>query len=549
MSPIKSAVALAFASAAAASAYGLDASSQLAAGTVSLYLGGSTAVDNTLLGTETALETLGPGGLCRANSIDVYQIGNPTNRLTYCTGSSDLPSGLAGVPIAIFKESNVGSFNGPGPLVGAATTVTGQPYQLLFLNAGNGTANSSQLTATNCASVLTGQSLGSNFNSYTIHNCNSAALNIQVAVNPTAGISDVEANILHNANDQPFPVGSLGLLNGAPGLDVVWTTLVTKNLYYALQTAEHLSDGTVIAACNTANNDAPTCAPSLSRSQVASILAKNTPLVNWGILGLTNPSGDNNVYLCRRDPGSGTEAAYEEFYLEARCGGAANPSGSKLTPKAEDGTFVWENASQGNVRNCLQAFFGGGTVTSYVGFAPVNEPGGQWAIGWGSETTPGNLKASGSNLCNDCFRAIAVDGVLPTLANVVNGYDPFFTTDVFYTTSTGPDAAGSGANATLFSTMQGRMGHPVFTAVTNQAYQGTPWGNGGDLGPAGTFATSNPPTIPATGATVNTNPTNAYSKTLTGTVANCNTPTLAKWGATKTVPETNMLGTGDVNHN
>ncbi|MGO9803459.1 MAG: hypothetical protein ACLPTM_12370 [Steroidobacteraceae bacterium] len=544
MSPIKSAVAVALASAVAASAYGLDASSSLASNAVSLYVGGSTAVDNTLLGTETALETLGPGGLCAAGSIDVYQIGNPTNRLTYCTGSTDLPAGLSGVPIAIFKESNVGSFNGPGPLVGAATTVTANPYQLLFLNAGTpGVAGSSLLSATNCPTAVT-TTLGSNFNTYTLHNCTASASVLQVAVNPTAGIADVEANILHNASDTPFPVGSLSLLNGSPGLDVVWTLVVTKNLYYALQTAEGLT-----STCTGGNLDSPNCAPSLSRAQVASILEKSTNLVSWKqLVGLNNTGGDNNVYICRRDPGSGTEASYEEYFLNARCGGAANPSGSKLTPRSEDGTFVWEQASTGNVRNCLQAFFGGGTVTSYTGFPSVTEPGNQWAIGYAAETTPGNLKASGSNLCNDCFRAIAVDGVLPTLTNVVNGYDPFFSTDVFYTTSSGPDAAGSGANATLFSTMQGRMGHPVFTAITNAAYQGTPWGNGGDLGPAGTFAAGFPPVIPATGTTVGTNPTNAYTKTLTGPVVNCNVPSLAHWTGSETVPETNLLGTGDVNH-
>jgi hypothetical protein len=548
MSPIKSAVAVALASAAAASAYALDASSSLASNAVSLYIGGSTAVDNTLLATETALETLGPGGLCAAGTADVYQIGNPTNRLTYCTGSTDLPSGLAGVPIAIFKESNVGSFNGPGPLVGIGTTVTGNGYQLLFLNAGTpGTPNTSALTSTNCPSVSS-SSLGTSFNTFTLHVCNASATGIQVAINPTAGIADVEANILHDPNNKPFPVNLLSQLNGKPGLDVVWTLAVTKNLYYALQTAEGLT------SCGT-NSDSPACAPSLSKAQIASILAAGTSLVSWNQFnGLSNPTGDNNVYICRRDPGSGTEASYEQFFLGARCGGAANPSGSKLTPSAEDGTFVFENASTGSVRNCLQAFYQGGTITPFTGLPAVHEPGGQWAIGYAAETTPGNLVASGSNLCNDCFRAIAVDGVLPTLDNVVNGYDPFFSTDVFYTASSGPDAAGTGANATLFSTMQGRMGHPVFTAITNKAFTGTVWGNGGDLAPAGTYAASNPPTMPATGTTVATNPTNAYTKSPTGAVANCNTPILGTWPTSTTnpvpttVPESTLIGSGNVNH-
>lgn len=549
MSPIKSAVAVALASAMATSAYALDASSNLASNAVVLRIGGSTAVDNTLLGTETALETVAPGGLCAAGSIDVYQIGNPTNRLTYCTGSTDLPAGLSGVPIAIFKESNVGSFNGPGPLVGIATTVASSGYQLLFLNAGTpGVTGSSVLTSTNCPTVSS-TTLGASFNTYTLHQCNASAANIQVAANPTAGIADVEANILHDPNDNPFPSNLLGNLTGAAGLDVVWGVAVTKNLFYALQTAEHLSDGTVIASCNSTNNDSPQCAPSLSKAQIASIFQANGALVEWNqFVGLNN-AADNNIYICRRDPGSGTEASYEAFFLGARCGGITDPAGSKELMWSEDGTYVFAQGSTGNLRNCLQAFYQGGTITPYNTSLPaVHEPGGQWAIGvMTSEVTAGNLTASGSNLCNDCFREIALDGVLPTLDNVVNGFDAFFSTDVFYTTSSGPDAAGTGANATLFTSMQGRMGHPVFTAGTNSTYAGRPWGSGGDLAPAGIYGSSNPPTIPATASTVATNPTNAYSKAITGPVDNCNTPVLQLSSGTVAPPAV-LLGTGNINH-
>ena len=549
MSPIKSAVALALTGAVATSAFALDASSMLASNTVVLNIGGSTAVDGTLLATETALETFNPSGMCKAGTIDVYQIGNPSNRLTYCTGSTNLPAGLSGVPIAIFKESNVGSFNGPGPLVGIATTVTSNGYQLLFLNAGTpGTSGSSQLTAANCPTV-TSSTLGANFNTFTLHQCNASATNIQVAANPTAGIADVEANILHDPNDKPFPTALLPSLSGQPGLDVVWGVAVTKNLFYALQAAEHLTDGTRIAACNTANNDSPGCAPSLSKAQVASILQVNGALVTWNQFTGLNNTTDNNIYICRRDPGSGTEASWEQFFLGARCGGASNPAGSALTPWPEDGQFVFEQGSTGGIRNCLQAFFGGGTITPFNPVhSPVHENGGQWAIGvMTSEVKSGDLTASGSNLCNDCFRMVALDGVLPTLDNVVNGYDPFFSTDVFYTTSTGPDAAGSGASATLFSSLQGRMGHPNFTSITNSAFAGRPWGSGGDLAPAGVYASGSPPTIPATASTVASNPTNAFSKSYTGSVANCDTPVL-QLGTGSTPPPSVLLGNGNINN-
>ena len=542
MSPIKFAVAVAIASAAATSAYALDASSSLAAGTVQIYVGGSTAVDNTLLATETALTTLGPGGMCQTGTIDVYQIGNPSNRLTYCTGSASLPAGLANQPLAFFKESSVGSFNGPGPLVGIATTPG--PFTLNFLNAGTpGVAGSSQLTAANCPTVSSSD-LGANFNAFTLHQCNTSA-GIVTPRNPTGGIADVEANLLKDPNGRSFPANLIGQLSGAAGLDVVWGVGVTKNLYYALQHAEHLDDGTVIAACNVANNDSPACAPSMSKSQVASAY-QAVGLIGWNqILGLSNPTGDNNVYLCRRDDGSGTEASFEAYFLGARCGGPTNPSGSKIVMPAEDGQFVFTSGSTGNVRNCLQAFFGGGNATTSTG-ATVHENGNQWAIGvLSSEVTAGNLVASGSNLCNDCFRMVAVDGVLPTLANVANGYWPYWSTDVFYTTSTGPDAA-TGNPLAGFRAVQGKMGHPAFTAITNASFAGRPWGSGGDLAPASVFAATNPPAIPATSATQATNPTNGYTKASTGGVSNCDTPVLQSGLNTPT--QNNLLGSGNVNH-
>ena len=137
---------------------------------------------------------------------------------------------------------------------------------------------------------------------------------------PTGGVADVEANLLRTVPG----AGTLAandisnLISGQAGLDVVWGVAVTKNLYYALQTAEHLADGTKIAACATANNDAPACAPSLSKAQVAS-LYEGTQLVSWSSITGLNNTVDNNTYICRRDVGSGTEASFEAYFLGARC--------------------------------------------------------------------------------------------------------------------------------------------------------------------------------------------------------------------------------------
>ena len=77
MSIVRYAVATAIAAAAATSANALDISTYAtnASTNVNVYIGGSTAVDSTLLNTEIAIA--GPGGLCASGTVDVYQIGAP----------------------------------------------------------------------------------------------------------------------------------------------------------------------------------------------------------------------------------------------------------------------------------------------------------------------------------------------------------------------------------------------------------------------------------------------------------------------------------------
>jgi hypothetical protein len=179
----------------------------------------------------------------------------------------------------------------------------------------------------------------------------------------------------------------------------------------------------------------------------------------------------------------------------------------------------------------------------------VHFPGGEWAIGiLSSEVTSGNLSP-------DVFRMVAVDVVLPTIENAQNGFTPYWSTDSFYSIAAGHTGAPSGNALTLFNAIQAEIGHPGFTALSNSAFAGRPWGNGGDLAPAALFYTSNTPTIPATAATAAQNPTNVYTKNNGGTggagsvVNNCNPPQLFNNGGTDTTPAPSLLlGNGNVNN-
>ncbi len=221
----------------------------------------------------------------------------------------------------------------------------------------------------------------------------------------------------------------------------------------------------------------------------------------------------------------------------------------------QDGQFVIESASTGNVLKCLQAFDAGGiSITPYnqdfgTTYPPFTPTGGQWAIGIMST----ELKSTDLSTHGDDIRMVAVDGVLPTLANVVNGYYPYFSTDAWYTVKSGQNIP-SGDPLAAFKAIQGDIGHPIPTQAADANYQNRPWGSGGDLAPASLFATSanaGYTTFPVTTTEVEGNPINLFTKASNGSVNNCDTPVLygniGSGLAQQTSPEGVLLGSKFVN--
>lgn len=534
---IKAAVAsaIAAASVSAAQALGISSYAGNAATNVNVFVSGSTAVDTTFLNV-TVLAGTAPGGFCQAGTIDVYTIGSPTNRLVYCSASAQ--SGItAGTPLAIFKESNQGSGNGVGPLInvakGAASGVSFISPAALVAAGGDAACTTSTVAAT------------STLNGYTLHNaCPSTAVTPLTAV-PTGGLADVEGPLLRGPNNSTFSSTDINsFLTSIGTLDVIWGVPVTKALYYALQAAEYPG----VAAC--VNSDAVACAPSLSKAQVAALYQGN--IFDWSQLGLHNTqpaaSPDNNVYICRRDIQSGTQASFEAYFMGARC------SLSSEAFAGQDGQFVFSNPSGGSVRSCLTALQNGGTIAAYNAdftgdnFQPATFTGaGRWGIGVLS------TEVSSANITPDTFRMIAIDGVLPTIPNAINGYYPYWSSGVAYTLKAGKIGAPTGSPLTVWNTLSTRLGDPAPTALINANYAGRPWGSGGDMSPAKQFVTSAASvSIPATTASVVTNTINSYTKASGGSVNNCDTPVLYFPGISAgyslpTAPEATLLGSGKVN--
>lgn len=533
---VSCAVAAAIAAAAAGTAHATAITSyqsnQNANLNVNVYISGSTAVANTLnlvIQNTSALEICGtPVNEYSATHLVLGPsgtIGGASETMWYCPAGpkSGVSSNLF---LAIFKENTAGSVNGAQPLINVGkNTASG----LTFLN-----PLGPDVQAGTCASSPdTGCTAGDFSNN----------------VVPTGGVADVEAALLRTVPGagKVNPSDISTYLSGAPGLDIVWGVGVTKNFYYALQSAEGLT-----SKCSGGDLDSPTCAPSLSKPQVAGIF--NGQITSWSQIGLTN-SADNNVYICRRDVGSGTEASFEAYFLGARC----SSSSEAMQPNAPP--LVVEEASTGNILTCLEAYdLGNIAVTPYDNdfnppetFLPFTPSGGQWAVGiLSTELTTTQVDAADNstdtqNPGTGTVRMVAIDGILPTIENVANGYDPYWGTDVFYTVKSGAHIP-SGNPLTIFKDIQGDIGHPTPTVAVDGNYHNV-WGDGGDLSPASLFLTSTTYTAwPLTSAVMRNTPINQFTKASSGSVNNCDTPTLYTGvSGAKSSTESTLLGTGNVN--
>ncbi len=530
---VRIAVAAAIAAGSVGTANAISISNYATNTNVNVYISGSTALDGTLNNAAYQIAT-GQPGMCQNGSTDIYLIGT-SNKLIYCSATT--ASGLAaGTPLAIFKESQVGSANGVQPLVNVAKGLT----------SGLNFIDPSVITDATCGTATTTASTG-DFGSFVTHpSCPATAVKANVV--PTGGFSDVEAAILKTAaGAQVSAADATTYLTASPTLDQVWALALTKTFYYDLQAAEGLTAscpaqytlyGSAVSGSSFSGLDSPSCAPTLTKAQVASLM--NQSIQATFQMGLNAAATDPQIYMCRRDDGSGTEASFEAYFLGERCSLT-----SAIVP-AENGSSVWANGSGGGIRGCLQAFQVGGKRVTSFGSASVfvTTTGSQYAFGFiNTEITASNLSGA-----SDAFRLVAIDGVLPQIANVQNGSYPFFSTGNAYQIKSGKTGAPSGSALTAFNAITSKIGHPIWTADSNTNYSKNPWGVAGDVSPAGLYAVSNAPTLPATHVTAATNPTNAFTKTFSGSINNCDIPVFDSTDLTAAPVGGTLLGTGQFNN-
>ncbi|MGH8557674.1 MAG: hypothetical protein ACRESZ_09480, partial [Methylococcales bacterium] len=322
-----------------------------------------------------------------------------------------------------------------------------------------------------------------------------------------AGVSDVEPGLFFSINTpagfQPVKLSDVAQkLTVRSAAALVFGIPVTKSLRDALQEVQK-NAGLIRANCAIGDDTQP-CMPSLSTQQISSILfgaVKNwdqihalnsakilTPFTQ--ALSIVAQPQNKLVAICRRVPGSGTQAQANAVFLNAPCSRTALRPITQALSNPVTGPIVVENSGSGDVRLCLNDFNNG---TNLSGVNPSLQK--FWAVG--IQSTENN-----ADLADD-YRYIKVDRVAPTLKNAANGtYKDWV--ELTYQWRKDGQAGAPGANQlAILETIVARAGGPEILGALNLAKFFHPFGvagylaltvNGHRLGPNGAFNLNNPVT-------------------------------------------------------
>ncbi len=427
--------------------------------TLDLYVAGSSAQDNGL----QRLFRL----ICAANSLDVYRSNGGNVRTFFCrtrSGAGALPGVPEAQKVAFHKSSTSGSGSGVGPLI--------QRTAVEFLNVAEIRA---QFDKRCPADKRTLHAAESDLTAYTEFECLNPTPDHQI---PDAGISDVEPRFFLNAYQlAPDAIDVLSMHNANA---FIFGIPVSLNLRDALQSARFAKSD----ACNPANpryqdlvefksgprikrGESESCMPSLSRAQLAGIFAG--VVADWGQIvnasgyplaarnargaQISSPPGvrapsDEHVFICRRVSTSGTQAAYEMFFLNQRCVPGVRPF-------VDAGDTIFQGSVSGDVKSCL---------------AQLDQRN-VWAVGI---LTTESVESVGE----DRWRFIKMDGVAPTLLNTYNGRWPFFVEQSYQWRNDRSEQPLQGPKLALMAQIGLQLGNPAIIRDLDRGFRHV-WGSAG----------------------------------------------------------------------
>ena len=322
---------------------------------------------------------------------------------------------------------------------------------------------------------------------------------------------------------------------------VVFGQPVTISLYKALQAAQKFT-GKIASTCAIGDRANQACMPSLTSAQIASLHAGSW--ASWNSLkvgttgkGLATWVAENSdpaisalapavsdVHVCRRVNGSGTQAQSNLVFLNYPC---ANASSATLaahdfgTNEGDGFPLIHELSASGGVDACLNELNTGVDTAGNDDFDNTAYAGGtRWAVG--IQSLEKGMSSTG--VANSNYEFVKVDGVAPTLANVVNGSYKDWVENTFqfnsdkYNNQMTPDVK-SVVDAVIYSSAL-----PEVMAALNSGFVHG-FGTGSFLAVPTLFAPE------ANGALNTARPVSPYSRaTASASVENCRVPTIYSSG-------------------
>jgi hypothetical protein len=308
-----------------------------------------------------------------------------------------VPSSIAGKEVLVYYRAQGGSVYGVVPVAEAQS--------IAFLN-----------PATCSASAVKTNSL----TGIPVYSCTGTTNAVT-----DAGISDVDPA----TNNAPINSASVAGVLTFPAL----TAAQLANLNSTSVLAQVF--GIPVNGTSTQGSLHPATAPMLNLTSAQAAGLMGGTVTDWNMIDASIPAGTTSIVICRRQPGSGTQASINAFLFGAPCSsGAASPltyaGGNnatligKTTAVGAGNIVVVENSSSGNVAQCM----------TYV-----NSSNGTQAI----DVTTGNLVTPGSK------NSVVLDATKNTYYGIgLMGLDHAVGTDIYQNTNLNGNVA-SLANASM----------------------------------------------------------------------------------------------------
>ncbi|KGM39975.1 hypothetical protein JY96_07795 [Aquabacterium sp. NJ1] len=150
------------------------------------------------------------------------------------------------------------------------------------------------------------------------------------------------------------------------GFSQVFGIAVNSTLYNDLQAYQKtVAGGNIVPATCAAGDTTPACQPSLSRAQITSLINSSTsnPAKTGGLAYLVPAAyqtaglatGGNKITYCKRPQSSGTQQGAQLYFLNYDALGSLGGKEPIIGNVTLSKYAAVENASSGNVKNCLNA--------------------------------------------------------------------------------------------------------------------------------------------------------------------------------------------------